>query len=128
VCIPVAASGAASPACDAAGFSIGATRGSGAEHPRLSRTSPEFAGSVARTIAVARLVWPPELDLRAEHLALSGEALARENLRLRLKASTGQVFRILATEARSEIKGRHRPASMGEVWTSLHQPKVASNI
>ena len=70
MCIPVAASGAASPACDAAGFSIGATRGSGAEHPRLSRTSPEFAGSVARTIAVARLVWPPELDLRAEHLAL----------------------------------------------------------
>jgi len=70
VCIPVAAVGAASPACDAAGFSIGATRGSGAEHPRLSRTSPEFAGSVARTIAVARLVWPPELDQRAEHLAL----------------------------------------------------------
>jgi len=96
--------------------------------PSFSRTSPEFAGSVARTIAVARLVWPPELDLLAEGLAVSGETFARHNLRLRLKASTGQAFRISATEARSKIKGQRRPASMREVRTSLHQPKVASNI
>ena len=48
-------------------------------------------------------------------MALSGEVLAREDLGLRLKASTERVFRILATETRSGIKGRHCPASMGEV-------------
>jgi len=55
----------------------------------------------------------PDLDQRAEHLTLSSEAFARENLGLRLKVSTGQVFRISATETRSGIKERHGLPSRG---------------
>ena len=102
--------------------------GGDAEQPRLFGASPESSGSVARTISIARMVSHPGPDLRAEHLALRGEAFARGNLGLRLKASTGQVFRILATETRPGIKGRHPPPPMGEVWRSLHQPRAASNI
>ena len=62
---PLLLRGAVSLACDAAGFSFGATRGSGTEHPQFFETCPESSGSVARTISIARLVSPPELDLLA---------------------------------------------------------------
>ena len=90
-------------------------RGGGVEHSQFFGTSAESSGSVARTISSARMVSHPEPDLRAEDLALRDEAFAQGNLDLRLKASTGQVSRILATEARPGIKGRRLPPPTGEV-------------
>ena len=102
---PLLLRGAVSPACAAAGLSFRSSRGSGGEHPRLFRKESESSGSVAREISIARVVSHPEQDLRAEHLALRGEAFAQGNLGLRLKASTGQVWRIVATNALPGIQG-----------------------
>lgn len=102
---PLLLRGAVSPACDAAGFSFGATRGSGAEHPQFFGANTESPGSVARTISIMCVVSHPELDLLAEGLAVSGETFARENLELRLNASTGQAWRILTTNAPPGIQG-----------------------
>ena len=74
------------------------SRGGGVEHSQFFGTSAESSGSVARTIAVARRVSHPELDLLDEGLAVSGETFARRNSGLRLKESTEQFFRIMAKE------------------------------
>ena len=96
--------------------------------PSFFGTRAESSGSVARATSHSLLLSYSDLDLRAGELALSSEALARENLGLRLKASTGQVFRIVATETRSGIKERHALPSRDEVWRSLHQHRAASSI
>ena len=128
MCIPVAASDAVSPACDAAGLSFRRARGSGVEHPWLFGTNSESSGSVARTISIARLVWPPELDLLAEGLAVSGETFARRNSGLDLRAFVAQVFRVMATETPLGLHGSHCPPLMGEVSRSLDRPKAAKSI
>jgi len=96
--------------------------------PSFSGTSPKSTGSVARTIAVARLVWPPELDLLAEGLAVSGETFARRNSGLDLRAFVAQVFRVMATETPLGLHGSHCPPLMGEVSRSLDRPKAAKSI
>jgi len=102
---PLLLRGAVSPACDAVGFSFGSARGSGAEQLQLFGASSGSCGPVARTILIARMVSHPEQDIRAQHLALSDEAFAQGDLGRRLKASTGQVWRIVATNAYLGSKG-----------------------
>ena len=74
------------------GLSFRRASGGDAEQPRLFGTSAKSSASMAWATSIGLLLPAPDLDQRAGELALSGEALARENRGLRLKTSTEQFF------------------------------------